>query len=136
MTYLELAVTDYRPRVAITLLPTESVTTVSVNHETVWCGALDQMVTVVQEFDIDSPLMITIAAEAVEGQHPVAQIAVDGQDHTPWILSQSTCKDKLWVFDSGCAYYQWLHSTTGQGWLLTPRSRPQDNEDTARRDAV
>ena len=135
MTYLDLAVTDYQPRVTVTLLPQSSQVTVCINHETVWCADLDQIVTVVGEFEINSPLAITVLVESdAVNQPPVTQVTVDGQDHTQWIQWQS--KGKSWTFDSGCAYYEWLHQVTAQGWLLTPRSRPQDNADRDQRDAV
>lgn len=135
MTYLDLADIDYQPQVAVTLLPQSSWVTVMINQQKVWYGAVDQMATVVHDFKINSPLTITVLIESgVINQPLVAQITVDGQDHTDWIGSQS--QGSSWNFDSGCAYYEWLHQVTGQGWLLKPILRPQDTEDTDQRGAV
>lgn len=135
MTYLDLAAIDYQPTVAVTLLPQYCEVTVWVNHKIVWCADVDQMVTVVSEFEINSPLAITVLAESdTVAQTPVAAVTVDDQNHTQWIQWQR--KGKLWTFDSGRAYYEWLHQVTAQGWLLTPRSRPQDNADRDQLGAV
>lgn len=124
MTYLDLAAIDYQPRVAVTLLPQHCNVTVTINNATVWCAGVYQTVTVMGEFEIRSPLAITVLVQSdTVTQTPVAQVKVDGQDHTNWVKFQS--QGNCWTFDSGSAYYEWLHQVTAQGWLLAPRSRPQ-----------
>lgn len=107
---------DIDPVISVTMSLTSSQGTASVivNGNVIFQGTVIDNV----ELACDIPLLDNVSIKVSHTNVYLESLQFDGWEARPqygWEI------DKVFVFETEQPFYQWLHVTTGQGWLLEPQ---------------
>lgn len=111
--YLDLLDIDSRIRVEMELESNAGHAEVSVNGRTVFQGAVDKPLIIVKYISLLDPVSVRIKHQNVN----LKSLKFDDWQARP----QYAWDDgEIYRLETEIPFYQWLHSATSQGWLLSP----------------
>lgn len=112
--FLDLQDIDTTISVTMLLTSSQGTATVTVNSDIVFQGPVVGSA----ELAVDIPLLNNVSIKVYHDNVYLESLQFDGWEARPqygWEI------DKVFVFETNQPFYHWLHTATGQGWLLEPQ---------------